>query len=99
MMRKTLTWDQGSELAKTATRTLATSMPMYFAHPHSPWERSGNEDATGLIREYLPEGDTITDHEPCVTSIAEELNNRPCASVSLLSPRETFERLFVVSTP
>jgi IS30 family transposase len=99
MMRKTLTWDQGSQMARHAAFTLATSMPVFFAHPHSPWERGTNENTNGLIREYLPKGTTITDHQPYLTSIAEELNERPRASLGFLTPREAFERLLVASTP
>ena len=99
MMRKTLTWDQGSEMAKHAAFTLATSMPVFFAHPRSPWERGTNENTNGLIREYLPKGDTITDHQPYLTAIAEELNDRPRKSLGFLTPREAFERLLVASTP
>ena len=99
MMRKTLTWDQGSEMAKHAALTLATSMPVFFAHPHSPWERGTNENTNGLIREYLPKGTTITDHQPYLTAIAEELNERPRATLGFLTPREAFERLLVASTP
>ena len=99
MMRKTLTWDQGSQMARRAAFTLATSMPVFFAHPHSPWERGTNENTNGLIREYLPKGTTITDHQPYLTSIAEELNERPRASLGFLTPREAFERLLVASTP
>jgi transposase, IS30 family len=99
MMRKTLTWDQGSEMAKHAAVTLATSMPVYFAHPRSPWERGTNENTNGLIREYLPKGTVITDHQPYLTAIAEELNERPRAALGYLTPREAFERLLVASTP
>ncbi|NYI41308.1 IS30 family transposase [Demequina lutea] len=93
MMRNTLTWDQGSEMAKHAAFTLATSMPVFFAHPHSPWDRGTNENTNGLIREYLPKGDTITDHQPYLTAIAEELNHRPRKSLGFLTPRDESPRV------
>ena len=102
MMRKSLTWDQGSEMAKHAALTLATTLPVYFAHPRSPWERGTNENTNGLIREYLPKGTTITDHQPYLSAIAEELNERPRAVLGYLTPREAFERLLtadVATTP
>lgn len=99
MMRKSLTWDQGSEMAKHAALTLATNLPVYFAHAHSPWQRGTNENTNGLIREYLPKGTAITDHQPYLTAIAEELNDRPRATLGYLTPREALERLLVASTP
>ena len=102
MMRKSLTWDQGSEMAKHAALTLATTLPVYFAHPRSPWERGTNENTNGLIREYLPKGTVITDHQPYLSAIAEELNERPRAVLGYLTPREAFERLLtadVATTP
>ena len=99
MMRKTLTWDQGSQMAKHAALTLATDMPVYFAHPRSPWERPTNENTNGLIREYLPKGTHITNHQPYLTAIAEELNERPRAILGYLTPLEALEKLLVASTP
>ena len=102
MMRKSLTWDQGSEMARHAALTLATDLPVYFADPHSPWQRPSNENTNGLIREYLPKGTTITDHQPYLSAIAEELNERPRAVLGYLTPREAFERLLtadVATTP
>ena len=102
MMRRTLTWDQGTEMARHAALTLATSMPVYFAHPRSPWERGLNENTNGLIREYLPKGEVITSHQPYLDTIAEELNERPRKILGFLTPREAFERLLTstdASTP
>jgi IS30 family transposase len=103
MMRGSITWDQGVEMAAHAALTLATNMPVYFAHPRSPWERGLNENTNRLIREYLPKGDTITGHQPYLNAIAEELNERPRRSLGYLTPREAFTRLLntsnVATTP
>ena len=89
-------------MARHAALTLATDLPVYFADPHSPWQRPSNENTNGLIREYLPKGTMITDHQPYLTAIAEELNDRPRAALGYLTPREAFERLLtdtVATTP
>jgi IS30 family transposase len=99
MMRKSLTWDQGSEMARHAALTLATDLKVYFADPHSPWQRPSNENTNGLIREYLPKGEVIPAHQPYLTSIAEELNERPRAALGFLTPRESFERLLLGKSP
>ena len=97
-MKGTLTWDQGSEMARHAAFTMATQMPVYFAHPHSPWERGSNENTNRLIRDYLPKGTPIPQHQPYLTAIAEELNERPRATLGYLTPREAFQKLLVAST-
>lgn len=96
-VRGSLTWDQGSEMARHAALTLATELPVYFAHPHSPWERPTNENTNGLIREYLPKGIEITDHQPYLDAIADELNDRPRAVLGYYTPREVFTKLLVDS--
>ena len=58
-IRRSLTWDCGSEMARHATIT-ATGLPVYFAHPHSPWERGSNENLNRIVREYFPKGVEIT---------------------------------------
>ncbi len=99
MMRTSLTWDQGSEMARHAALTLATNLKVYFADPHSPWQRPSNENTNGLIREYIPKGEVIPAHQPYLTSIAEELNERPRQALGFLTPRESFERLLLGQSP
>lgn len=97
MMRKSLTWDQGSEMAKHAALTLATKMPVYFAHPHSPWERGTNENTNGLLREYFPKGTEITDDQTYLDLVAAELNNRPRRILGYRTPAEVFTDLLTSS--
>jgi transposase, IS30 family len=73
-------------MAQHAALTLATTMPVYFAHPRSPWQRGTNENTNGLIREDLPKGTVITSHQPYLDAIAEELNDRPRAAQGFLNP-------------
>lgn len=105
MFRRSLTWDQGSEMAKHAHLTQATSMPVYFAHPHSPWERGSNENRNRVIRRYLPKSTDITAHQPYLDAIADEINELPMKTLGWLTPREAYEHLLagkplpVASTP
>ena len=97
-LRGSLTWDQGTEMARHSAVTRATRMPVYFAHPHSPWERPSNENTNGLIREYLPKGARITAHQPYLDMIAAELNDRPRAVLGYHTPQEVFTKLLVEAT-
>ncbi|MGH3709534.1 MAG: IS30 family transposase [Pseudonocardiaceae bacterium] len=72
----TLTWDHGTEMATHPAFSLATEVAVYFAHPHSPWERGTNENTNGLLREYFPTGTEITDDQTYLDRVAAELNNR-----------------------
>ena len=79
-------------------------VPHHFADPHSPWQRPSNENTNRLYREYLPKGTVIPDHQPYLTTIAEEINNRPRRRPGYLTPTEAFARLLagephVASTP
>lgn len=77
-LQRTLTWDQGSEMARAADFELATPFKAYFCDPRSPWERPTNENANGLIREYFPKGTKLTEVTDEEVSRAQWLlNNRP----------------------
>src|SRR6266487_752806 len=90
-----VTWDQGAEMAQHAALTLATDMPVYFAHAHSPWERGTNENTNGLIREYLPKGTEIPGDMNYLWAIADELNDRPRAILGFRKPKEVFAELLL----
>jgi len=94
---KTLTWDQGSEMAGHAAFSLATNIDVYFAHPHSPWERGTNENTNGLLREYFPKGTEITDDQTYLDLVAAELNSRPRRILGYRTPAEVFNDLLTSS--
>ena len=86
----TITWDQGAEMADHAAFTLATDIKVYFADPHSPWQRPTNENTNGLIREYFPKGtdfNNVTDAQ--VQAVQDQLNRRPREVLNGQTPTET----------
>jgi IS30 family transposase len=93
-LRKTLTYDQGAEMAKHETLAKRLHMDVFFCDPHSPWQRGSNENANGLIREYLPKGmDLSTVTQAQLTAIENSLNNRPRAILGFCTPQEVFDQL------
>ena len=77
-MRRTLTWDQGSEMALHEKITTALELPVYFADPHSPWQRPTNENTNGLLRDWFPKGSDLSVHPAAYLElVATELNARP----------------------
>lgn len=93
VVRRSLTWDCGSEMAEHAAITLKARLPVYFAHPHSPWERGTNENTNRWLREYFPKGTTITNDPDYLQAVADELNNRPRAIFGFKKPKEVFAEL------
>ena len=96
-MRTSLAWDQGTEMGRHAALTAGTELPVFFADPHSPWQRPANENTNRLIREYLPRGTEIPAHQPYLTAIAGELNNRPRACLGFYTPQEKMQQLLLES--
>jgi IS30 family transposase len=77
-LRRSLTWDQGKELALHAEIAQALGMPVFFCEPHSPWQRPSNENTNGLLRQYFPKGTDLRVHRAeTLAAVATELNERP----------------------
>jgi IS30 family transposase len=93
-LRKTLTYDQGSEMSLHKDLAKRLRMDIYFCDPHSPWQRGTNENANGLIREYLPKGTDLSTHSDAdLRRIEELLNNRPRKILGFQTPAEVFAKL------
>jgi IS30 family transposase len=90
-MRRTLTWDQGKEMADHIRFSTDSNMEVYFCDPHSPWQRGSNENTNGLLRQYFPSKSDLSSHTTAhLNAVARQLNGRPRETLGWRKPVEVF---------
>jgi IS30 family transposase len=97
-LRRSLTWDQGAEMAQHAQLRIQTGLPVYFCDPRSPWQRGTNENTNGLLRQYFPKGTGLARHSASdLAAVAATLNSRPRKTLGWRTPAEALNEYLLAS--